>query len=128
MKTSPLHIILSLFLIVSFSWQCCARSAIYLHYQLNKKEIAETLCVNKAKPKSCCEGKCYLDKELKKEEKRQSDLPAAIKDKSEKSPNTLIVLKHLPLTACFIQELAFPYQQAQSHPAPSDIFHPPSVC
>ena len=38
----------------------------YLDYSINKNYISEFLCVNKDKPKLRCEGKCHLNKQLKK--------------------------------------------------------------
>jgi hypothetical protein len=38
----------------------------YIQYAVFKEYIAKNLCVNKDKPKSCCEGKCYLEKQIKK--------------------------------------------------------------
>jgi hypothetical protein len=38
----------------------------YIEYALNKDFIAKNLCVNKEKPKNCCQGKCHLAKEVKK--------------------------------------------------------------
>lgn len=35
-------------------------------YLINKDFIAKNLCENRNKPKSCCKGKCYLLKQLKK--------------------------------------------------------------
>jgi len=35
-------------------------------YLLHKDYISKNLCVNRNKPKSCCKGKCYLVKQLKK--------------------------------------------------------------
>ena len=80
-----LHIFFSLFLLISFSWQCAAKSILFLSFKFNQKELAATVCENKEKPKSCCEAKCYLEKEIKKEEKRESDSSSPIKDKTEKS-------------------------------------------
>ena len=37
-----------------------------IDYLLHKDYIAMNLCINKNKPKSCCKGKCYLVKQLKK--------------------------------------------------------------
>lgn len=37
----------------------------YLEYALLKPYIAKNLCENKDKPKSCCEGKCFREKQLK---------------------------------------------------------------
>jgi hypothetical protein len=38
----------------------------YIQYAIFKDYIAKNLCVNKDKPKSCCQGKCYLEKQVKK--------------------------------------------------------------
>ena len=37
-----------------------------IDYLVNKDYIAENLCINKDKPKSCCKGKCHLVKQLQK--------------------------------------------------------------
>ena len=57
------------------------------------------MCVNKDKPKSCCQAKCYLEKEIKKEENRQSNLPSGLKDKTEKTEllSTYLSFIFLPL-------------------------------
>ena len=39
---------------------------------MNQKTIATSLCENRFKPKSCCHGKCYLNKQLNKDEKSQN--------------------------------------------------------
>lgn len=37
----------------------------YIQYAIFKEYIAENLCENKDKPKSCCEGKCFREKQVK---------------------------------------------------------------
>ena len=37
----------------------------YIEYAIFKPYIAKNLCVNRDKPKSCCEGKCFRDKQIK---------------------------------------------------------------
>lgn len=37
----------------------------YIQYAIFKEYIAENLCVNKDKPASCCEGKCFREKQVK---------------------------------------------------------------
>ena len=37
----------------------------YIEYAIFKPYIAKNLCINKDKPKSCCEGKCYREKQIK---------------------------------------------------------------
>jgi hypothetical protein len=50
-------------------------------FNLNQKYIAQKLCVNRFKPRSCCKGKCFLAKQLNKEEKGDANMPANGKEK-----------------------------------------------
>ncbi len=38
----------------------------FIEYAVNKEYIVKNLCINRDKPKSCCQGKCHLNKELSK--------------------------------------------------------------
>lgn len=40
-----------------------------IHYVLHKKYYKEILCVNRANPRNCCQGKCQLKKEISQNEK-----------------------------------------------------------
>ena len=122
-----LHIFFSFILLISFSWQCAAKSIIFLSFKNNQKQLAETVCENKNKPNSCCAAKCYLDKEIKKEEKRQSDSSPSIKDKAEKSE-----LRSGFITFLFIPfVLSNDYKMISVKSLPnnflSSVFHPPSL-
>ena len=52
--------------------QTFSKSLIVLNFKVNQKAIAANLCVNRFKPRSCCHGKCYLTKQLNKDEKSQN--------------------------------------------------------
>ena len=112
---------------MSFSWQCAARSFIYLNFKLNQKELSATVCENKNKPKSCCAAKCYLEKEIKKEDKRQSDSSSSIKDKTEKSELRTGLITFVFEPALVTKQIVF----SKSGNLPDDIsfsvFHPPSL-
>ncbi|MDD4968307.1 MAG: hypothetical protein PHT07_02645 [Paludibacter sp.] len=43
----------------------------FVEYAINKDYIAKNLCINKDKPLNCCQGKCYLNEELKKSAQTQ---------------------------------------------------------
>jgi len=45
----------------------------YIEYAVNMDFIIKNLCINRDKPHSCCEGKCYLEKQLKKSSDTNSD-------------------------------------------------------
>jgi hypothetical protein len=122
-----LHIFFSLFLLISFSWQCAAKTVIFLSFKFNQKELAATVCENKDKPKSCCAAKCYLEKEIKKEDKRQSDSSSSLKDKTEK-----VELKTGFVTFVFAPAIAAKQMiTSKSGDLPDaiyfSIFHPPSL-
>ena len=45
----------------------------YIEYAINKDFIAQNLCINRDNPHSCCQGKCYLEKQLKKSSDSNND-------------------------------------------------------
>lgn len=51
--------------------QTFSKWCVILDYQVNKDFIAKTLCINRAKPMSCCQGKCHLNKSLAQDESQQ---------------------------------------------------------
>lgn len=112
---------------MSFSWQCAARSVIYINFKLNQKELAATVCENKSKPKSCCEAKCYLEKEIKKEDKRQSDSSTSIKDKTEKSELRTGLLTFVFAPAIISKQNHFTFSEDLINHFSESVFHPPSL-
>lgn len=122
-----IHILFSFFLLVSFSWQCAARSVIYINFKLNQKELAATVCENKTKPKSCCEAKCYLEKEIKKEDKRQSDSSTSIKDKTEKSELRTGLMTFVFEPALITKQVIISKSGTLPDNLSSSVFHPPNV-
>lgn len=122
-----LQIIFSLFLLLSISWQCAAKSAIFINFKLHQEELAKTVCVNKNKPKSCCAAKCQLEKEIKKEDKRQSDLPTGIKDKVEKSELRSGLISILFIQNSYLQTITFSYNKSLPINSLDSVFHPPCL-
>lgn len=121
------QIFFSTLLLISISWQCVAKSAIFIHFKLNQKELASTVCENKDKPKSCCAAKCHLEKEIKKEDKRQSDIPGNIKDKTEKSELSTGLISFLFIQNHTVQKSNFLYLDKSPLSFPSSFFHPPCI-
>lgn len=122
-----LHILFSLFLLISFSYQSVAKTIIYFQFKSNQKQLAETVCENKNKPKSCCEAKCYLDKEIKKEEKRQSDSSSSIKDKAEKSELKTGFISFIFSPLVLVQHYKINNTTSLPNNFSSSVFHPPSL-
>lgn len=121
-----IHILFSVLLLISLSWQCVAKTMIYLNFKSKQQELAATVCENKNKPKSCCEAKCYLDKELKKEDKRQSDSPSALKDKAEKHELRSGYISYDCFQNSLIQTIHTSYSGTLPENAILPVFHPPA--
>ena len=67
MKFILVPILIFLVLIQTFS-----KWVVVAEYKLNKDYIAQNLCINKARPRLHCNGKCQMMKKLAEEEKQNS--------------------------------------------------------
>lgn len=56
----------AIFVLVAIVAAVTGKTFVFAWYSANQTHIAKTLCENRAKPKSKCNGKCYLAKQLKK--------------------------------------------------------------
>ncbi len=63
--------IFSIALIFSILTQSIGKLILLSNYHLNKEAIALKYCENKNKPKLHCDGKCYLKKQLKEQDKHE---------------------------------------------------------
>ncbi len=96
-------------------------------YFINKSYIARVLCINKAKPETHCNGKCYLAKQLKQQEEQDQQAPAPKWEKVDVQPFFLpgspdLSNDQLLVTTKYRTEnemLTFSFHRS--------IFHPPSA-
>lgn len=96
---------------------------IFIGYEVNKDYIAKELCENKDKPKSCCEGSCFLKKELEQENKQ--DVPP-LKEKQE-SVQFFERTKIVQFAGSNEVNKIIDFYSLTIQPGYlSDIFHPPS--
>lgn len=65
---------LSILLILAFSAQTFKGGMVLLNYYANTEAYAKN-CVNKAKPKMHCNGKCQVMKKMQEEEKKDQQVP-----------------------------------------------------
>lgn len=122
MKLLGSYILFVLVLTATFSkWIVIAQ------FNFNQKYIAEKLCVNRFKPRSCCKGKCFLAKQLNKEEKGDANMPANGKEKveiqmffEEKEEHQQIVILFLDKAYAFVSNFT-PQTVCQS------CFRPPQM-
>lgn len=100
----------------------------WIEYAVFKDYIAEHLCINRDKPDSCCEGKCFLEKRLKEvnhDEQQDKNLPGNTK--------TDITLYTLPLIVT--EQVIRPHLKTEVLRETEDysfhlvrrIFHPPEI-
>jgi hypothetical protein len=108
--------------------QTFSKWVIMIEYNLNRDFIASNLCVNKARPKLHCNGKCQMMKKLAEEEKQNSSnhnsAKISIQDlffSNDITQPELPSLKSTPLS--FNEEPPIPNY---SSPIAS-IFHPPAM-
>jgi hypothetical protein len=107
--------------------QTFSQELIVLDYQVHKERITELFCVNKARPKLHCNGKCHLAKQLRKAAERESKAPTGFaKVKYEAlAPLASFVSEPVwwpPAPRLYALPTGVVYVLTPTH----SIFHPPS--
>ncbi len=102
----------------------------WIYFFSNRNEIAQTLCINKDIPDSCCKGKCFLGNQLKKVEE-PTQIPARVPMPSLKfkefAAELIIMNYQVPLLS---KNKSFLWPDKIFFVLPphlSSIFHPPEV-
>lgn len=113
-------------LLVVFSMQFIYSIALNTWFYSNQPAIAKTLCINKTKPASKCNGHCYLSKKMKAAESKQDqESPKQNKQQEENSPYHLICFQYY----LDIPEAGNNYTSCSADPYSflpvAAIFHPP---
>lgn len=104
----------------------------FVEYSIFKDYIAQNLCINREKPRSCCEGKCYLKKQVEKNAEDEAPSTASHKDKKNSRSETkefLAVFEFSPLL--LVAEIELSSEQIWFYEAFrfSGVFVPPqSIC
>jgi hypothetical protein len=95
-------------LVLVIMGQNLVKVAVLTHWKLNQKQIIENYCVNKAKPKLKCDGKCHLAKQL-------GQLEASNQNPAEKMPsNTLPKLLNFEIDY-FLSHTNFKFNFKHAH-------------
>lgn len=111
--------------ITSLSWN--------VWYIANKEYVAKELCVNKAKPKLKCNGKCHLAKQLQKlEEPQPKKTPSAPKQVKLKELEWVVAsVEILPVTKnpVITENYLIYWNELKKAPRSfsNTIFHPPQA-
>jgi hypothetical protein len=88
---------ISTLLLFCLSFQLSAKAIWVLNFELNKTTFIEQFCINKQKPNSFCEAKCYLKKIAEKEHETEQKIPGFIKEKE-----TLVVIYNRQINSAII--------------------------
>jgi hypothetical protein len=108
--------------------QTFSKMMLMLGYEWNKDYIARNLCINRDKPKSCCHGKCFLNKKMAREESPQSNSgERTIRDLSE-SLYFPVFSVYPYLNSIYITPRKPYYQEASAQEYVMSFFHPPQAC
>jgi hypothetical protein len=121
---SILKIVIPIFIALCFVFQSASKLVIVLKFNANKEYIAKNLCVNRNKPKSCCEGKCELKKQLEENDKKTTQSSNTIKDKYEKDELYQSNLK-IGLFSNEQKSVKITLASVISNGSKLKIFHPP---
>lgn len=116
--------LLMAFLIIT---QSLMNLGLYAYYNINKKMIADKLCINKSKPQMHCNGHCFLSKQLKQaEEKEKQQLPG-LKEKEEQAI-TFVAFTAIRIYSSVVSEgIIPPYQDKLLRPSYPAFIPPPET-
>ena len=118
--------ITAILLIAAFMAQSFNGTFIMINYYVNTSAFAKN-CVNKAKPKMHCNGKCQMMKKLQEEESKDQQLPA------RKFDNKIEVLYSETFSCCatipvtILNIATSPHLETNTQDISLDFFHPPQA-
>ena len=119
---------IALIFLLAFAMQMFSKAVIVCSFYANQDYIAKNLCENRAKPKSCCAGKCQLRKKLNKDtnEDKQSNERKSGKESEVLSSKSFFLNITGPVSKDQSTTYArFPEEKAIDRAY--SIFHPPGV-
>lgn len=118
--------IVTYFLLVLFVFQSTSNVWIISSFYINRDYIAKELCINRFDKMPVCKGKCYLEKKIADNEKKEQKIPNA-KEKEIQfyfSPEIASVC-HLFAPIEYSACIAVGKDDGISSTFPYSIFHPP---
>ncbi|PWU04691.1 MAG: hypothetical protein C5B52_01030 [Bacteroidetes bacterium] len=118
--------LIALILTVAFTVQCFSQSLTVIDFYLNQKYISKVLCENRAKPSTCCQGKCFLKKQMKQgESNNQQSTGARLENKTETfnihEASTIQIVQFTSIDPNFTLAI---HREVYSG-FPNSVFHPP---
>lgn len=72
---------LTIFIVMATLFASLSKAFVVGAFLVNQANISKTLCENRNQPKKHCDGKCYLKKQMTKDEKKdKSSVPFSVND------------------------------------------------
>lgn len=97
-----------------------------IEYYSNKEYIASVLCENRDKPALACNGKCYLEKQLKKASNQDTHDHSIPKIDMSKYPVSQIsIVEDKEIGKEFIQKTSFYNRKTYPQKYTTSVFKPP---
>ncbi|NEN22609.1 hypothetical protein G3O08_03705 [Cryomorpha ignava] len=112
-------------LILVLITQSISTSLTLLNFEINRETITALFCINKEKPELHCNGKCYLEKQIKADEESHSEKPQS------RVEFLNLVFTITPSETEFLAQIATPVTHNFGYIIPHyssafySIFHPP---
>lgn len=107
--------------------QTFSKCWLIVSFAINQRTIAATLCENRTRPNTTCEGKCFLRKQMAAQDKQESAPLNGGKEKFEillfnEAATAMLVEPYTAITTRFPVYAAPTIQQDMAA-----VFHPPRV-
>src|ERR1700712_5525317 len=112
-------------LLVAISLQILNRAVIYIDYYTNTAAFAKN-CVNKARPKMHCNGKCQMMKKLQEQEKKDSQVPER-KSFNDEIISSKSFFASVNYFSSDIHLTYNPFRECSTTQMPRSFFHPPGA-
>lgn len=117
----------AILLLAGLLGQTFSRNILVLDYQCNKNYIAANLCENKDKPGMKCEGKCYLCKKIKTEDKKDQENPERRAENKFESVSSLEIFRMNHPGSLFLPVNYPQLSQSITHSCILPFLHPPQA-
>lgn len=120
--------ILSILFIGAILLQSFSSLFILANFYLNRADIIQNLCVNRFDKVKLCKGKCYLEKDLKQNEKQQEKFPdLKLKEINLYYPSVSIENDFSDSAFLLLSKVFIVEQNHYSSTYLTSIFHPPKA-
>ena len=85
--------ILAIFFALSIFGISTRDLVVYTHFKLDQNFIASVLCINKNKPATKCNGKCYLKKKIEQSHNKDSETKIPFAEEERTTINLYLIQK-----------------------------------